>query len=136
MKNDRFLKYKNQGRNPMTKLIAYPFEIHSKTHSCMLCDELDAIKDSVRSILNTQVGERIMLPEFGSRVKEYLFEGMREETFTLMEHEIVASLQKWEPRIQNIKVTFTPEDTTLYVVVAYETLYYPHQEEVTITFIQ
>lgn len=58
-----------------------------------------AIEQSVKTILSTYPGERYMLPEFGSRLKEYLFEQMDIGTTDLMEAEIENALERWEPRI-------------------------------------
>lgn len=64
-----------------------------------------AIDQSIKTILSTYPGERIMLPEFGSRFKELLFDPMDEDTIDNMEYEIKEALDRWEPRISVDEVT-------------------------------
>jgi len=64
----------------------------------------DSISQSVKTILSTYPGERIMLPEFGSRLREYIFSPMDIGTADLLSAEIEDALEKWEPRITVIEV--------------------------------
>jgi len=47
-----------------------------------------------------------MCPDFGCRLKEYMFEPLNSLTEELIRHEIIRSLTKWEKRIEQIEVTF------------------------------
>lgn len=67
-------------------------------------DEAEQIRQSVRLILLTNVGERPMRPEFGSRIRQYLFEPMNETTRQLLKQEVVGALTRWEPRIRELEV--------------------------------
>ena len=58
-----------------------------------------AIEQSVKTILSTYPGERYMLPQFGSKLKRYLFDQMDIGTTDLMTAEIENALEQWEPRI-------------------------------------
>ena len=67
-------------------------------------DEAEQIRQSVRLILLTNVGERPMLPAFGSRVRQFLFEPMNETTRQLLRQEVISALTRWEPRIRELVV--------------------------------
>ena len=67
-------------------------------------DEAGQIRQSVRLILMTGVGERPMRPEFGSRIRQYLFEPMTETTRQLLKQEAIGALTQWEPRIRELEV--------------------------------
>ena len=71
---------------------------------------LDLIRQSVTTILDTEPGERIMLPGFGCELRRYLMAPNNLTTRTAMAEDIRASLQTWEPRIQLTSVEVTPDD--------------------------
>lgn len=66
-----------------------------------------AIRNSIVNILGTRPGERFLLPEFGSRIDQFLFRPVSKDVATAIGNEILYSIEKWEPRviIENITVT-------------------------------
>jgi phage baseplate assembly protein W len=58
------------------------------------------VRESVKVILMTENRERIMLPEFGTRLQTYLFEPNTPATRRLLQKEIEEALPQWEPRLQ------------------------------------
>lgn len=58
------------------------------------------IRESIRIILLTAPGERLMLPGFGAGLNAFLFEPNTPATRRLIEDRIVTALQRWEPRIR------------------------------------
>ena len=59
----------------------------------------DEINQSIRIILQTPVGSRVMRPEFGSRLHELVFAPISAATFATARHYVEQSLGYWEPRI-------------------------------------
>ena len=59
----------------------------------------DAIIQSIRTILSTVPGERLMLPLFGSNLKYALFDPMDEITENVISTEIQDAINTWEDRI-------------------------------------
>lgn len=59
----------------------------------------DVLVQSVRTILSTVPGERIMLPLFGSNLKYVLFDPMDEITENVIASEIADAINTWEDRI-------------------------------------
>lgn len=59
-------------------------------------DELDA---ALRMIIGTRPGERVMRPQFGCAVWQYLFDPMTPKTLGLIEYAVREAVQQWEPRI-------------------------------------
>ncbi|MFR5523429.1 MAG: GPW/gp25 family protein [[Clostridium] innocuum] len=99
--------------------LSFPFQIDPWTHHSSLCDESQRIRNSVFLILSTHVQERWMLPSFGSRLKDYVFENQSVETEEMIRREIIASLHTWEPRITEIEVDFQREDALLLITISY-----------------
>jgi phage baseplate assembly protein W len=82
---------------------------------------MDLIRQSVSTILDTEPGERVMLPGFGCGLRRYLMEPNTLTTRTSMAADIRAALETWEPRIRLVNVAVTPgEDPYLvWVDIAY-----------------
>jgi uncharacterized protein len=59
----------------------------------------DNIRESIRIILLTNTGERIMLADFGGSLGRFLFEPNIAATHRAIEQSITRSLARWEPRI-------------------------------------
>ncbi|HEX7028501.1 MAG TPA: GPW/gp25 family protein [Gammaproteobacteria bacterium] len=72
----------------------------------------DNIRESIRIILSTEPGERVMLPEFGAGLKRFLFEPNTVPTHRMMEEKISQALALWEPRIrvEDIDISVDTED--------------------------
>jgi uncharacterized protein len=68
------------------------------------------IEQAMRLILSTYPGERPMRPEFGSRLRDFIFDGATFQNATAIAAEVRAALRRWEPRATVSDVTVTPED--------------------------
>jgi phage baseplate assembly protein W len=67
------------------------------------------VRQSIGQILDTEPGERIMLPAFGCGLRRYLMEPNTLTTRSAMERDIEDALNRWEPRIQLTNVAVTPD---------------------------
>lgn len=65
------------------------------------------IQESIRIILGTQYGERVMRPDFGCNLKRLLFAPNDESTAGLARYYVEEGLTRWEPRIELLDVTVT-----------------------------
>jgi uncharacterized protein len=82
----------------------------------------DNIEESIRIIIGTAVGERVMRPLFGSRVHDFVFHSNSESTAGLVAFYVRESLIKYEPRITEIRVVAKPDakrDNVMSVTVRY-----------------
>jgi len=66
----------------------------------------DNVREAMTVILLTQPGERVMLAEFGGKLRSFLFEPNTVATRRLIQEEIENALKVWEPRatIQSVSV--------------------------------
>ncbi len=69
-----------------------------------MCGGEDDIAQSVRLILNTRKGERVMRPNFGCRLCDFAFESFSQSVRSEMIEEIRSALTLHEPRISDIEV--------------------------------
>jgi phage baseplate assembly protein W len=83
------------------------------TGSIQLVSEVRDLERSMWLILATTPGERPMRPEFGCRLADFVFAPMNATTAGLIEHEVRASLERWEPRVavEDVQVTPDPESS-------------------------
>jgi|ERR1700728_883323 uncharacterized protein len=82
----------------------------------------DELEQAMRLILMTYPGERPMRPAFGSRLRDFIFEGATLENAAAIESVVQEALRRWEPRVDITGVEVTPgyEDTaTLYIDIRY-----------------
>ena len=87
----------------------------------MVAGETD-IEQSIRLILGTAPGERVMRPTFGCGIHDRLFDPVDTRTRSLMEGDVTDALVEWEHRIdvENVEVTDPPDQTgTLLVEIDY-----------------
>lgn len=72
-----------------------------------------SIRESIRIILTTDPGERLMLPGFGAGLRTFLFEPNVPATHRLIEERVLQALQRWEPRIAVSSVAVAPHPVDL-----------------------
>ncbi len=87
----------------------FPVEVDRATGRIKMSSYEENIEESVRIILGTRKGERVMEPEFGSRLHEYAFETADYTTLYSMKNEVERSLTRWEPRITDIEAQVSDE---------------------------
>jgi len=69
----------------------------------------DDVREAIRIILETNPGERVMRPEFGAGLDQFLFEPLNPATVARLQRQIREALVTWEPRIDVEDVTVRPE---------------------------
>lgn len=79
--------------------LAFPLQVNPRGGIALAAGERD-IEQSIRIILETVPGERVMRPEFGCRVHELIFAPNNASTHGLIIHYVEQALERWEPRIQ------------------------------------
>ncbi|HEX8743483.1 MAG TPA: GPW/gp25 family protein [Thermoleophilaceae bacterium] len=92
------------------------------TGSIALTDGPSRVEQSIRVILGTAFGERPMRPEFGCGAHNLVFAPADAQLAARVEHEVRASLIRWEPRIEVKRVTAALDDeehSTLLVSIDY-----------------
>jgi phage baseplate assembly protein W len=68
------------------------------------------IRQAIRIIIFTNRGERVMRPDFGAGLNEFIFANVNTTTMALVETRVRESLVTWEPRIdvREVRVTSDP----------------------------
>jgi len=96
------------------KGLKYPFRFQSVSGgtevSAVTSREHEHIRESILQILGTHPGERFMNPEFGSRLKDLVFEQNDAVLKGLIRHYVIDAIKRWEKRVVITDVAF--ENTT------------------------
>ncbi|MET9383045.1 GPW/gp25 family protein [Streptomyces sp. NPDC002928] len=79
------------------------------------------IEEAVRLVLSTAPGERPMRPDFGCAIHDLVFAPVNEQTAGRIQHEVLVSLDRWEPRIEvdEVEVTAGTDQSVLFIDVRY-----------------
>jgi hypothetical protein len=77
----------------------------------------DKVAQSIRIILETEPGERIMLPAFGCGLRRYLMRPNTSATRALILHDVELSLASFEPRIRVTELAVDPGDDPALVLI-------------------
>ena len=87
---------------------AYPVEVDTHGRVALARHEED-IKQAIRMILLTPKGQRVMRPEFGSRLHELVFSPNDVTTAGRAAYFVQEALGMWEPRIDVEDVIAAPD---------------------------
>ena len=92
------------------KGLRYPFRFQSVSGGIQISTttsrEHEHIRESILQILGTRIGERFMNPEFGSRLKDLVFEQNDEVLKGLLRHYVIDAIKRWEKRVIITEVHF------------------------------
>ena len=82
---------------------------------------MELVRQSIEQILDTEPGERIMLPDFGCGLQRYLMEPNTLTTRSAMQHDIEDALARWEPRIRltDVAVTAREDPSLVWIEISY-----------------
>jgi phage baseplate assembly protein W len=93
---------------------AFPLRVDMTGRIALVRRERE-LEEAMRLILMTYPGERAMRPEFGCRLRDFVFRGANDTTAAELSVEVRQSLLRWEPRadINAVNVTPDPDDATV-----------------------
>ncbi len=98
------------GKEFMGKGLKFPLQVDPKTGKIAMVSEEEDIAEAIGIILKTTQGERLMRPDFGSNVMDYIFATDSNTTWESLATELRESLGYFEPRIHEINVVCRSAD--------------------------
>jgi phage baseplate assembly protein W len=87
----------------------FPPRLDSRGRIELVSQEQD-VEESIRIILQTHHGERLMRPEFGSELFRLQFAPNDAATAGLARRYVQEALTRWEPRIEVMEVQAAPDE--------------------------
>ena len=91
------------------KDISLSFDPHPVTKDLTILKNENAIKKSVRNLVQTIPTERFFNSALGSEVRDSLFDFVDFGTASVIQNQIQITLENFEPRIDNVSVEVTPK---------------------------
>jgi phage baseplate assembly protein W len=116
--------------------LAFPLQVNPRGEIAIASGERD-IEQSIRIILGTMIGERVMRPEFGCRIHELVFAPHNAATEGLAELYIREALDRWEPRVTVVGVEIAndqAQDGALLIEVKYRVRDTYHERSIVYPF--
>lgn len=78
----------------------YQVQPATTSSDVVLVEHEEDVRQAILIILQTGHGERVMRPDFGAGLDDFLFEPINTTTLALIRHRVEEALVTWEPRIR------------------------------------
>ena len=90
---------------------AFPPSFDVVTGAVEMVSDLNDINESLKILLSTSLGERVMQPGYGCNLNDYMFDNLNSDLIGIIKHHVETSILYYEPRIVAEKVTVTTADS-------------------------
>src|SRR5262245_29365745 len=86
---------------------AFPPAFNKTTNTVAMVSDEEDIRQSLHILLSTSLGERVMQPDYGCNLQDYIFESLNSTTIGYIKERVAHSILYYEPRIvtESIEVT-------------------------------
>ena len=102
--------------------VRLPLTEDSGTGYTMIIRLKELIKQNMRMLILTNPGERVMVPEYGVGIKQFLFENFEEDTFQRIDQKIRQQVTKYMPAVNIDRIDMSssePDTNTLSIYLQY-----------------
>jgi phage baseplate assembly protein W len=89
---------------------AFPPHFDLENGATVMASGVDDINQSLYILFTTEIGERVMQPNYGSALKSMLFESINEHFKSYMRMVLVRSIALYEARIRPLTIDFIADD--------------------------
>jgi phage baseplate assembly protein W len=90
---------------------AFPPEFDLEAATVEMVSDYKDIEQSLNILLSTSLGERVMQPEYGCNLTDYMFESLNSTLIGIIKHHVENAILYYEPRIVAENVDVTAADT-------------------------
>jgi phage baseplate assembly protein W len=89
---------------------AFPPQWQVEGNQLSMVEGVEDINQSLQILFTTELGERVMQPQYGSALKSMIFEDINEHFKNYMRLVLTRSVSLFEARIKPIKMDFSADD--------------------------
>lgn len=93
----------------LSPLLSWPLEIELDNGQLRFAEDNASIRQVIWNILATRPGERLMRPDFGAGLHNYIHQSNNETTRNLIKDAVYRSVTRWEPRVELTSVQVLPD---------------------------
>lgn len=90
----------------------FPVGVDPATGRIAMSEHEQDIKESIRIILATAPGERLMRPDFGCGIHDLIFSTISRATIGLFESRVREAIIKWEARVEIVRLEVSVEEAS------------------------
>jgi Bacteriophage baseplate protein W len=91
---------------------AFPPQFDKDTKLPEMVSAVTDIEQSLNILLSTSLGERVMVPDYGCDLHDYLFESLDSSVIGYIKNRVNNSILYYEPRITVEQLDVTADDST------------------------
>lgn len=103
IRDNEYLDIEGHDNESLNRVIGrgmrYPDLFSRKSGGVAIREGVNKINQAISNLLSTRQGERVLRPNYGSRIHGIVFEPLDEATLDLISIYIQEALETWEPRI-------------------------------------
>lgn len=77
--------------------------------SVVMVSGVDNVRQSLWVLFSTALGERVMLPDYGSQIWQMVFRSINTTLLTQLADMVSQAILYWEPRIDVVDISVTPD---------------------------
>ena len=90
---------------------SFPPVFNRDTGTIEMVSDVDDINQSLGILLSTSLGERVLQPNYGCNLNDYMFESLNSNLIGIIKHHVENAILFYEPRIIANKVEVTAADS-------------------------
>lgn len=96
-------------------------EVSPLSQDLTLNKDEDAVKESIKNLILTDRGERLMQPNIGGNIYAMLFENLTPSTLKLIEENVRSTINLYEPRaeLQDVTATSNIDDNAVNIRITF-----------------
>lgn len=102
-----------------TRELAFPISVDSTGSLATVTSLGDIAAAHVRSVLGTQVGERVMRATYGTHTVDHLFEDLNDAEIGLIRKDVADALAEFAPEVQASQIGVEANESTVSITVQY-----------------
>ena len=107
------VSYSIKSKGSKTYGFKFPFSNPEAGVFLKKSSDLEVIKSGIKQLLLTKRGERVMLPNFGTNLRNYIMEPLDQSTLSQIRREIVESIYKYAANVVLNKILVVPIESDM-----------------------
>lgn len=90
---------------------SFPPEFNPESGAAEMVNGAEDIEQSLNILLSTSLGERVMQPQYGCDLNDYVFEALNSSTIGYLKDRVSNAILFYEPRIKAERIEVTASDS-------------------------
>lgn len=101
---------------PTPQVISWPLEGVDENGRLSFTQDDHSVREVIRNILLTRPGERLMRPQFGAGLMDFIHQPNNQTTRSVMANVIRKAIEQWETRVQVDSIEVLPDQNNVSLV--------------------